>query len=121
LVVSRFKETLGRNSFVAVLDASLQPDSSGGTQLSGTVRLGSGVRAVGIAILVVGSLILGGFLILGVVLLTRGSDLAGLPPLLFALGLGAASAIFVRLGLSSYHADAVRLIDEVSNILDVYG
>jgi hypothetical protein len=113
--VSLFAETLGRNSFHALLDADVQPTTNGGAAVVGFVGLAGSTNVVLVVILGVGSIILGTAFVAGVVNLTRSQG--GWPlivvPLIFVVFL----TLLLRSGRKTLTESRPKLMALVQDII----
>lgn len=118
LEVARFSETLGRNSFYAVLAAEIRPLNDGGSELEGAAGLAKGVRLLIPVLLIVGGLMLLAFFGAGVSSLASGHVGSSLPFLLIPVGLGAFGGGLISTGVRSSRTDTAKLVEEVRDVLD---
>lgn len=118
LAIARFPETLGRNSFYAVLTGQLEPVPGGTSELRGAVGL-----ARPVAFLLPVTVICGGIILLagfsgGVASLLTGHVADGVPFVLIPLLLVALEGLLIRWGMKNVQRDAVKLVEEVCCLLD---
>jgi hypothetical protein len=118
LELARFSETLGRNSFYAVITGRVQPVNKGNSELRGAVGL---VRPVA---LLLPLLLFGGSVIVlsafsgGVASLVAGNVANGVPLMLIPVLLAVFGGVLLRWGIRNVREDAVKLVEEVRYLLD---
>ncbi len=117
VLVARFEDAAGRNSFAPWLDVRLEAAAAGGTTLTGTIGLHPPVRVLGPVIAGVAGLIALGGLAGGVAMLTSGHLGGSLPVVLIPLALIAAIAGINVVGLRSLVRQIPKLIQEMNEIL----
>lgn len=115
ILIARFDDAGGRNSFAPWLTASLQPAASGGSVLTGSIGLRPASKAVLVVLAVVTSLMDLGVLAGGVVLLASG-NLRGLPLVLIPLALAVFIAGLLAAGIRSLNKAAPHLLQEVNRL-----
>jgi hypothetical protein len=117
ILVARFADAAGRNSFAPWLDARLEPAAGTGTTLTGTIGLHPAVRALmpvlaGVAGLIAVTAVAGGIRLLAL------GHLSGLvPAVLVPLALAAVIAAFRASNLRLPQRHAGELLREVAEIL----
>jgi hypothetical protein len=118
LELARFRETLGRNSFYAVITGQVEPVTKGDSELRGAVGL---VRPVALLLPVLvfgGSIILLGVFTGGVASLVAGHTTNGIPFVLGPVLLAVFEGMLIRWGIRNVQADGVKLVEEVRCLLD---
>lgn len=117
ILVARFDDTLGRNSFAPWLDTRAEPAADGGTILTGRIGLHPFVRVLIPVILGAGTLMMLGLLVAGAVQLAAGRfgqslPFVVLPPIAIAFMVGCNAT-----GLRSLERGIPELIREMNEIL----
>jgi hypothetical protein len=116
ILVARFEDATGRNSFAPYLDARLVPGADGGTVVTGRIGMHPNGQAVGAVALGFGALLLLGALAGGISQLAAG-HLRGLPFVLLPIVLGAFIAAINLAGRRSLEHNTPKLIGEINAIL----
>lgn len=117
ILVARWEDARGRNSFAPCLEARLQAGAGGGTTLTGRVGLHPSMRRLMPVIAGVGGLIAVSLLASGIVTLVRG-HLTGLPFVLGPLGLATFVTGLDIAGLRSLERGIPKLLQELNGVLD---
>ncbi len=117
VLVARFEDATGRNSFAPWLDASFEAAATGGATLTGTIGLHPAVRVLGPVIAAVAGLIALGGLAAGIAQLASGHLGGSLPVMLIPLALIAGIAGISAVGLRSLVRQIPKLIQEMKEIL----
>ncbi|MCW2749781.1 MAG: hypothetical protein JWR83_891 [Aeromicrobium sp.] len=107
--VARFDATLGRNSFVAWLDADMRESPSGGARLDGTIGLASGWSFLWPWMLLGNAVLFGGWIAFAVNLLLSNRPLQAVPLIVIPIVALTGEAIGLRAGLRSMRADVTKL------------
>jgi hypothetical protein len=116
ILVARFEDAAGRNSFAPYLDARLVPGADGGTVVAGKIGMHPNSRAVGAVAVSFAGLVLLGSLAGGISQLAVG-HLRGLLFVLFPIVLGAFIAAINLAGRRSLEHNTPKLIGEINAIL----
>jgi hypothetical protein len=115
--VASFSETLGINSFAAVLYADARSSRDGGTELDGFVGLSGVVTIVLVLVAGIGTLILATMFGVGIAALARGQRL-GWAFVLIPAGMFVFVAVFLRSGSNTLVKSRLHLIAQVRSIVD---
>jgi hypothetical protein len=120
VAVASFSETLGVNSFAAVLYADVRSSRDGGTELDGFVGLSRAVTIVAVFVNGLWTLILATMFGVGIVALARGQRL-GWPFVLGPVAMFVFIAVFLRIGSKMLIKSRLRLVAQVRSIVDGSG
>jgi hypothetical protein len=115
--VARFRDTMGRNSFVPWLDARIEPGFGGGAVLTGTIGPWPGSAGFASAMIVIFSFMALAGVVAGTAALAVSGSIRVLPVLLIPFGIGVIGIIIIVFNGKKLSRHVLALVQEVNDIL----